>query len=102
MEKLKTNHAFEILSHRIEDGIYEGEILLSLDINSLALLPKDIEKQVLEVHFSDTDKKYICSMIHDIPKDVNDDFSSRYYRLNDSEKDVLSKYISENELPFLL
>lgn len=102
MKKLKTNHVFQILSHNVECGIYEGEILLSLDIDSSTSLSENVEKQVLEVHFNEADKTYICSILYDIPKCDNDDFSSRYYTLNDSERNLLKKYIFEKDLPFIM
>ena len=92
--------SFEILSHEVEYGIYEGEVLLALEIKPLIPLEDGTDKQVLELHFSKEERDYICSMIYNLDEfgDLSD--YSMYYVLTKDNKVLINEYISQKCLGF--
>ena len=102
MEYVKEGCLFKIISHEVEYGVYEGEILLELNIDSELELSTGVEKQILELHFGEDEKSYICSMIYDLDESGESDDIGRYYSLNNDEIKYIKEYIEEKELPFIL
>ena len=102
MKEIKFGDKFEILSYEVDDTSYMDEDLLCLNILSADELSEGMKERILELHFNESTKEYLCSILYEVPKNMNDDSISTYYTLNETKKDIIRNYISKNNLQFIL
>lgn len=93
---------FEIISHAISFGVYDKEVLLEIEIEPCTYTEEDIEKQILELHFEEESREYLCCMIYDVLDDEDGASEGRYLKLNNKEMLFIKKYIDENMLDFVM
>lgn len=102
MKDIKLSDKFEILGHNIDEVTYIEEVLLDLDIISTDELSEGIHQRILELHFNEENKEYKYSILYEVPKNMNDDSISTHFELNETMKDKIRRYISQNNLGFIL
>lgn len=99
------NKNFNILSHKLVYNCYKDEILLDLNIDlfnsSLDCDEEDYdnEENILEIHFDEISKNYICSNMFYLYNGECDS-PSKEYMLNEEEKELVRDYILKENLAF--
>lgn len=102
MKDIKLSDKFEILGHDIDEVTYIDDVLLCLDIMSTDELSEGMYQRILELHFNEENKEYKYSILYEVPKNMNDDSISTHFELSEIKKDKIRRYISQNNLEFIL